>query len=658
MTLTTTGEQVRYEIHSTEGGAKVVHCQGRAVWTRQPERTVDVDALRRQMTQVSLHASTVYPLLAERGLALGESFRSVTSIQLGSNELLADLQMPESAAGNAYVLHPALMDGSLHGSLGLLDGWTGRPEQARVPFTLESLLVVAPCTPSMVAWMRYSDGCKPGDPVARLDVDLCDRQGRLCVRMRGFTSRAIGTSPDAPKGELVTLAPVWNAVPVQIAEPLPQRVVVIGGTDEQHRELRRQCAVEVLSVDGGSTIEQIASQLRNAGRVQQLVWILPATGDDLIAAQQDGALLGFRLVKALLGESYGARPLVWTVVTTATQKVRGEDVVRAAHASIHGLIGSMAHEYRNWSVRAVDVDGDAAPWNEILRLPFDQRGDGWAVREGQWYRRSLVPCDPANAGSAIQRGGVYVVIGGAGGLGEVLSEHLTRNHDARVIWIGRREKDAAIEEKLRRIPAHYIAADARNRDDLQRACDEVKERFGRINGVIHSAVVLADKSLANMDESQFRTALSTKVDTAVRMVEVFGREPLDFLLYFSSLQSFLKAPGQSNYAAGCTFTDALAEASAASYPVKVMNWGYWGTVGVATTADHRERMARIGWGSLEPAEGMAAVERLLSGPLPQLGVIRTIGDQALRSLGVGIEERQPVAARAIATTLPSSGLRD
>ena len=38
----------------------------------------------------------------------------------------------------------------------------------------------------------------------------------------------------------------------------------------------------------------------------------------------------------------------------------------------------------------------------------------------------------------------------------------------------------------------------------------------------------------------------------------FGQEALDFVVFFSSLQSFSKAAGQSNYAAGCTFKDAFA----------------------------------------------------------------------------------------------------
>src|SRR5215813_10579193 len=71
-------------------------------------------------------------------------------------------------------------------------------------------------------------------------------------------------------------------------------------------------------------------------------------------------------------------------------------------------------------------------------------------------------------------GGVYVVIGGAGTIGRVWSEHVIRRVGARIIWIGRRQKDATIQAALDALAALgpaplYIAADAADRQDLARA---------------------------------------------------------------------------------------------------------------------------------------------------------------------------------------------
>src|SRR6185369_4816355 len=94
----------------------------------------------------------------------------------------------------------------------------------------------------------------------------------------------------------------------------------------------------------------------------------------------------------------------------------------------------------------------------------------------------------------------------------------------------------------------------------------------------------------------------------------------------SSIVSFVKSAGQSNYAAGCTFKDSFANMLQLRrpYPVKVMNWGYWGGVGVAADDDHRRSMARLGLGSIEPEEGMAALETLMNSDLCQTALVKTV----------------------------------
>jgi hypothetical protein len=47
----------------------------------------------------------------------------------------------------------------------------------------------------MAAWLRYSEGSKPEDRIIKLDIDLCDHQGDICVQMRGFAPRMLDGEP-------------------------------------------------------------------------------------------------------------------------------------------------------------------------------------------------------------------------------------------------------------------------------------------------------------------------------------------------------------------------------------------------------------------------------------------------------------------------------
>ena len=223
---------------------------------------------------------------------------------------------------------------------------------------------------------------------------------------------------------------------------------------------------------------------------------------------------------------------------------------------------------------------------------------------------------------------------------------MVKNYDAQVIWVGRRPQDADIEGKLDAIGAlgrrpHYFSADATDAAALAKAVAAIRERFPRIDGVVHSALVLQDQTVRAMDEAVFRQSLAAKVDVSVNIERAFAGQDLDFVLFFSSVASFHRDAGQSNYCAGCTFKDSFAQAMRARhpYPVKIVNWAYWGCVGVDTDAFYRKRMESLGIGSIEPDEAMKELDSFVASEMNQLTLIKVISQRALDDLWVSGEVR-------------------
>src|SRR5207244_11580153 len=119
------------------------------------------------------------------------------------------------------------------------------------------------------------------------------------------------------------------------------------------------------------------------------------------------------------------------------------------------------------------------------------------------------------------------------------SRFMVEHYQARLVWIGRRPFDSAIDDKIRSLGrlGHapvYVSGDATKLHSLQAAHDKILEIHPTIHGVIHSAIDLQDQSVALMDESTFRGSLSAKVDVSVNLDKVFGGRDLDFMLFFSS----------------------------------------------------------------------------------------------------------------------------
>ncbi len=660
------GEGFSFEVHSDmgeSGGAAVFHGQGRAgIGAAGAAPVLEIAELRARCARARYSAADCYRAFSAMGYEYGPGQRGIDELYVGEGEVLARLTLPAFLADGreALVLHPALADSAVQAAIGL--SLAGRSAGARpaVPFEVRRVEILGPCTPAMWAAVRRRGGAGEGDEEQTFDIDLCDDAGRLRARFEGWTTRRLKEEPAA--GEML-LVHEW--VPVEAGgveippRPPAGRTAIVGGADRDQAAIRDlDPDAGPLELEPGDDVDTLRRKIASWGAVGHLVWIVPhhrpdSVGDDsILAAQRQGALFGFRLIKALLGEGYGDGPLAWTVITTGAQAVHSFELASPTHAGVHGLIGSMAKEHPQWSVRLVDLPSPhGRPWREILALAGDPHGNAAVHRDGRWHRQRLAPAPPAaEAASAYRPGGVYVVIGGAGGIGEAWSEAVLRRTPAQLVWIGRRPLDAALRARLDRLaglgPAPlYLSADARDREQLARARDEIKQAFGRIDGVIHAAMVVADHSLENMTEEELVAGLSAKVDVSVRLAQVFAGEPLDFVLFFSSIASFLKWPGQSNYVAGCAFEDVFASGLAAEWPcrVRVVNWGYW-AVGALASERYRSLMARKGLGSVGLPGAMRVLDRLLAGPAGQLAYLVATGPQALAAVGVRPAERESPAA--------------
>lgn len=385
-------------------------------------------------------------------------------------------------------------------------------------------------------------------------------------------------------------------------------------------------------------------------------------GDVLENRQLLGLTCWFRLVKAMIASGYSQENLTLVTLTqNAVPLLAGEPVDPGA-AGLWGFNNTLAREFPSWRVHTVDLGqnelADPSKHESLWRCVSGETAlaneGGAAYRNGLRYVREIIPLETAAASPkaplstpAFRENGVYIIIGGAGGIGCELSRYLLNTYRASLFLIGRSALDSEKRQILEEMQHQggaitYIRADVTDPESLGAAFQQVKSSAGGINGVIHSAIVLADQGLRDMTETRFNTALAPKVSGSVNLGRVLEQEAVDWVCFFSSSISFFGSPGQSNYAAGCTFKDACAHAlgAAMNRPVKVINWGYWGSVGIVANETDRERLGKRGIFSIEPEEAFHNLERLMALPFAQVGVIKASG-QAVS--GLGIDTRKQVA---------------
>ncbi|WP_051313368.1 SDR family NAD(P)-dependent oxidoreductase [Sporocytophaga myxococcoides] len=684
-------EEIEYEIYTQDDEQRIVHCQGQAVFVNRPAITeINIELLKGKIGYDSLDVSRLYAAFTQMGILYGPSHRGIISVNKGDNQVLALLRLPSvvEATQKSYLLHPSLMDSALQVSVCLAEDLNKLGNNPPMPFALESIQIMSACPAEVLVWVRYASDSKPEDSVRKYDVDLCDLNGKVCVRMNGFSTRiaesGLGGVNKKPlvqqqmviKDGLQHLIPVWNPLFIEALTKtiLPEslEILLLGGNEGQLSWVKKSYPkARLVQLSTGASIEMIKAKLKGIS-FDHLLWIAPdvTPGNDqineadvnIIDKQEDGVLAVFRIIKALLQLGYAEKELYWTIITGKTQKVRDDDAIRPTHAGIFGLVGSLAKEYLHWNIRLLDLKSlQAVSSEECLSLPWDKEGNGFAHRNGEWFTQELAHSGTVPlVNSAYKQRGIYVVIGGAGGVGEVWSKFMIERYQARIIWIGRQEYNSSIEDKIRSLSLLgdaplYVSADATKFEALEEALEMILKVHPKIDGVVHSAIVLQDQSITQMDESRFRSSLSAKVDISVNMEKVFGRQDLDFMVFFSSLMSFNKSAGQSNYAAGCTFKDsyALHMQHTHAYPIKIVNWGYWGMTGIVTDETYRKRMIQKGIGSIESEEGMEALQNMVGSEVSQMVLHKTLDTQALEDLKVS----ESVIYYTTSTTLDLSEAR-
>ena len=160
--------------------------------------------------------------------------------------------------------------------------------------------------------------------------------------------------------------------------------------------------------------------------------------------------------------------------------------------------------------------------------------------------------------------GIYVIIGGLGGLGRFVCSWMVQNGAKNLVVMSRSgtkspEAEAAAAELIDSgANLKVLKVDACDKEAVAAAFAGVRQH-GRINGVLNMAMILADNSMAHMTGEQWDTALRVKVDSSWILHEETLQDKLDFFLLFSSIASVLGNRNQGSYNVGNAFLNGLAE---------------------------------------------------------------------------------------------------
>ncbi|WP_127530135.1 SDR family NAD(P)-dependent oxidoreductase [Paenibacillus kobensis] len=317
-----------------------------------------------------------------------------------------------------------------------------------------------------------------------------------------------------------------------------------------------------------------------------------------------------------------------------------------AHAAAAGMFRTLRQEnaklrYTLLEHPPVLSDGGKAEMIAEALSYENAAGCEMSFRDGHWFERSAEEMESSgiDAGTSIRlkNNGVYLISGGAGGLGYMTARHIASQVRAKLVLAGRsawKEELAERLDELKRLgsEAVYVQADVSSLQETQRLVQYAKEQFGELNGIIHCAGIYGSGFAYKRTREQIEAVIAPKAAGAVHLDDAASGEALDFFLLFSSISGVIGDIGLSDYAYCNSFLDYFAElreemrkAGDRSGRTLSIDWPLWQDGGIQIGEREADRYRDATAQEILPSrEGMLALDTLMA---------TASGHQALVSYG-------------------------
>lgn len=180
----------------------------------------------------------------------------------------------------------------------------------------------------------------------------------------------------------------------------------------------------------------------------------------------------------------------------------------------------------------------------------------------QWTPDARVPVLHSPVPPLRLNEGVFLLVGGMGGLGRSITRMLLSHGAQKFCFLSRSAGTSTQAQYLLNEIADYgaqskvIPCDVSDVSSLRSALIQCVKDLGPVRGVFHCAVVLNDALFENMTYSDWISTTRPKVQGSQNLSDLLPN--VDFFIMLSSYAGVFGNRGQANYAAGCRYQDALA----------------------------------------------------------------------------------------------------
>ena len=338
------------------------------------------------------------------------------------------------------------------------------------------------------------------------------------------------------------------------------------------------------------------------------------------------------------------------VVSTNIYEVTGTESVSPLHAMLKGPCLVIPQEYAGVTCRLIDLCHEEINHQDnfvlsrgLLENLYKPGIETLAYRGGHLWTQFFDEIETNSTSELpfrLKQNGVYLITGGLGGVGLTIANYLASNvQGVKLILVGRsviadrevwseqlQSLDEGTQEhkmiaSLLSLEAQggevaYYSVDVSDREKLTNVLQQATARFGKINGLIHTAGVPGQNLIQQQSMDKASLVFAAKVRGTRELYYALGDQPLDFSILCSSRSALLGGVGSVDYSAANAYLDAFAHRrrkQTGEFVVSI-NWPAWQEVGMLLDTANAQRAQYRSNPTVQEPIGHPLVENKLSGP--------------------------------------------
>nr|WP_314466500.1 SDR family NAD(P)-dependent oxidoreductase [uncultured Clostridium sp.] len=605
----------------------------------------NLSSLRNQCSRKKIPPEEIYQYLAGRKVEYGFCYHTYEQIIQGTDIAMIKVKLTDVQNKDNFMIYPTLVEPVIRIALDLMSDLKENVLTDSRLITLEEIEVLEPCAEEM--WAVIEKG-KDEDTAK---IDFCKEDGSPCIRIKNLTftkgkekrKQDVFVSPEDKAGyEIAGYEEIW-AEETSILHSLDlKRIICFLSSKDRQQEVwkefkRYQPDTEIIFLSNGKEYKRETSNsyLICAGEKESYEKAFASIREDYDEIDSIIYLWALEDKKMIL--NYDS--LLFIIQTMVSKELHIKKLVLGGAFENHlqycyldswiGLERSLRLLLPKTQISIILEEQNNIPdsfsadeWIKRIFIELSAvKSNSVLYREGKRHTAIIQPVSlrKKEKSDMIKPNGTYIITGGFGGIGFIFAQYLAQKH-ANLIIIGRtyvKEEESLKWKELKKygIQVMYIQENVSNLSNLKLGLEKARERFGKLDGLIHAAGIQGKRNIFRNDKEDFQEVINPKIAGTIVLEDLLKEDLLDFICYFSSASSIVGDFGSCDYSIANRFLSAHAR----SYKKKgcrivSISWPTWrnGGMGGSAEEDVDTYLKTSGQRYLENDEGIEIFERALA----------------------------------------------